>query len=345
MQRAFRRIAPLVVVPVALSVMVRTTYAVSPETAARWHATADDIVGSLTNALSGMRLFVNPTSQASRAAGDARLSRPEDAAMLERIAQQPVATWIGGWVSDLRGEIGRITAVAQRNRSVPVLVAYNIPNRDCGSHSAGGEKDGESYGRWIREFAAGLDGRKAVVVLEPDAIAQTNCLTPEQTEARFAMMRDAVSVLKSGGATVYVDAGNPRWMKPDAIASRLKKVAMDQADGFSLNVSNFISTSENVKYGEAISGLVGGKHFIIDTGRNGSGGNGQWCNPRGQALGALPTTETGNRLVDGFLWIKQPGESDGACNGGPKAGAWWADYALELARNQKPASSRELAAR
>jgi endoglucanase len=344
MKRAFRRVAPLALVPIGLSLMVRTTYAVSPETAARWHATTDEIVETVANALSGMRLFVNPTSQASRAASAARLSRPEDAALLERIAQQPVATWIGGWVSDLKGDIGRITSVAEHNRSVPVLVAYNIPNRDCGSHSAGGEKDGASYARWIRDFAAGLSGRKAVVVLEPDAVAQTDCLTPQQVDARFAMLRDAVTVLKQGGATVYVDAGNPRWLKPDVIAARLKKVA-GEADGFSLNVSNFISTAENVKYGEAISSLMGGKHFIVDTGRNGAGGNGQWCNPRGQALGASPTTNTGNPLVDGYLWIKQPGESDGSCNGGPKAGAWWADYALELARNQKSPGARELAAR
>ena len=33
-----------------------------------------------------------------------------------------------------------------------------------------------------------------------------------------------------------------------------------------------------------------------------------------------------------LLWIKQPGESDGTCNGGPNAGQWWADYALGLAQ-------------
>jgi endoglucanase len=124
-------------------------------------------------------------------------------------------------------------------------------------------------------------------------------------------------------------------MKADAMAARLRRAAISQADGFSLNVSNFISTADNIRYGEQLSALMGSKHFIIDTSRNGAGGNnGEWCNPRGRALGQLPTTRTGNALVDGFLWIKQPGESDGACNGGPKAGGWWSEYALELARNQ-----------
>ena len=53
---------------------------------------------------------------------------------------------------------------------------------------------------------------------------------------------------------------------------------------------------------------------------------------RGQALGHAPTTDTGHPLVDAFLWVKVPGQSDGTCNGGPRAGAWWADYALELSK-------------
>ncbi len=32
-----------------------------------------------------------------------------------------------------------------------------------------------------------------------------------------------------------------------------------------------------------------------------------------------------------YLWIKRPGESDGDCKGGPKAGDWWPEYALGLA--------------
>ena len=57
-----------------------------------------------------------------------------------------------------------------------------------------------------------------------------------------------------------------------------------------------------------------------------------WCNPRGQALGVAPTTNTGHPLVDAFLWIKQPGESDGTCQGGPQAGSWWNEIAVELSR-------------
>src|SRR5207253_3045648 len=102
---------------------------------------------------------------------------------------------------------------------------------------------------------------------------------------------------------------------------------------FSLNVSNYYSTSENVAFGNRVSGLSGNKHYVIDTSRNGAGTNGsQWCNVQKQALGPAPTTQTNQPLADAYLWIKVPGQSDGTCNGGPNAGRWWADYALELAK-------------
>lgn len=54
---------------------------------------------------------------------------------------------------------------------------------------------------------------------------------------------------------------------------------------------------------------------IIDTGRNGVAAERQdcanWCNIRGAGIGRLPTTDTGHPLVDAFLWLKTPGESDG----------------------------------
>ncbi|GFH79734.1 hypothetical protein Sgou_44040 [Streptomyces gougerotii] len=83
------------------------------------------------------------------------------------------------------------------------------------------------------------------------------------------------------------------------------------------------------------------KPFVVDTSRNGNGpftdGDPaeRWCNPPGRALGEAPTTRTGDDLVDAYLWIKRPGESDGECKGGPKAGQWWPEYALGLAKAAK----------
>jgi endoglucanase len=122
------------------------------------------------------------------------------------------------------------------------------------------------------------------------------------------------------------------------MAARLQGAGVAGADGFALNVSNYVTTADNVAYGKAVAALIGGKHFIIDTSRNGNGPtpDSQWCNPPGRALGPAPTTATADRLVDAYCWIKRPGESDGTCNGGPAAGGWWPDRALELARLAAP---------
>jgi endoglucanase len=297
--------------------------------------TEGERVTSAVSLLVGARIWQNPDSPARRQADAWRNSRPGDASMMDRIAAQPVAQWIGGWTGNVRSHVRGIVARAAGDGTVPVFVAYNIPNRDCGGYSASGaQSTAAGYRSWIREVAAGLSGGKSVVVLEPDAVAQITCLSAQGQEERAGLLRDAVELLKAAGAAVYIDAGNARWVGAADMAARLKRVAIDKADGFSLNVSNFIGTTANVGYGEAVSARLSGKHFIIDTSRNGMGGpaDGQWCNPSGQALGHSPTTRTGHRLVDAYLWIKYPGESDGPCNGGPAAGSWWAEYALGLAQ-------------
>ena len=297
---------------------------------------ASDALVPLADALSrltGLSLYVSSESPAKRQADQWRSSRPQDAALMDRMAAEPVARWIGDWNVDVKGDVAKYLTAAISDGHTPVLVAYNIPSRDCGSYSAGGSASASAYKQWISDFAAGLAGHTAVVILEPDAVAAASCLPATAQEERFGLLRDAVQKLKAQNAIVYVDAGHAGWLTPATAAERLKKAGVDLADGFSLNVSNYVTTSSNVTYGKQISDRVGGKHYVIDTSRNGVGvTNGEWCNVPGQALGAPPSTKTGNSLVDAYLWVKQPGESDGTCNGGPKAGAWWAEYALDLAR-------------
>ena len=59
----------------------------------------------------------------------------------------------------------------------------------------------------------------------------------------------------------------------------------------------------------------------------------EWCNPNDRALGEPSTCDTTHNKCDAYLWIKIPGESDGRCNGGPKAGRWWGVQAEELVKN------------
>ena len=289
---------------------------------------------ALPNPLHGRTLWVPSWSRARVTADEWRSTRPADAAVMDKLASQPLAQWFNNWSTDVRADVDRVVTSATSAGAVPVLVAYNIPNRDCGSLSAGGAGTAEAYRSWIAQYAAGLGGRQAIVVLEPDAIAGMGCLSAADQATRLELLRHAVRTLRDAGGLVYLDAGNNRWQSVATIASRLKAAGIELAAGFSLNVSNFFSTREETSYGDAISDQVGGKHYVLDTSRNGLGAtaDAQWCNPDGRALGERPTSFTGRARVDAFLWVKVPGESDGSCNGYPKSGTWMPEYALGLAR-------------
>ena len=281
----------------------------------------------------GASLFVRPASPSAQQASDWRASRPGDAAVMDRLAATPSAIWFGDWTPNPTAAVNDIVTRASAAGQLPVLVAYNIPNRDCGLYSAGGAANQQSYAAWIQAFANGIGKRAAIVILEPDAVANIDCMGVADQNTRLATISDAVTRLRSTtNASVYIDAGNATWHSASTIADRLNRANVAQATGFSLNVSNFLTTAKSNQYGSTVSQKTGGKHFVVDTSRNGNGGNGEWCNPAGRALGETPTTATGVANVDAYLWVKAPGESDGQCNGGPAAGVWWPEYALGLAR-------------
>lgn len=314
-----------------------TTPAAAPAKAKSSTATATSAPAPVVSAIpKSSALYVPSAQSATINQAAAATGSSSDAAVLRRLADKSTATWFGGWTSNVRSAVNGYVSSAQAAGQVPVMVAYNIPFRDCGGESGGGASGTSSYNAWIQDFAGGISGRSAIVILEPDAVA-ADCFDA----TRAAMLSDAVKTLQGAGATVYLDAGNPTWRSATDMAGRLNQAGVAYASGFSLNVSNFQTTSANISYGSALSAQLNGKHFVIDTSRNGNGptGDSQWCNPAGRALGAEPTTNTGYRLVDAFLWIKVPGESDGRCGPAigdsqpPSAGSFWPQYALMLARN------------
>jgi len=299
------------------------------------------------NLFVGARWFQDPYGFAHLNAVRVRQTNPADADLIEKkIAQNGGADWIGDWTPNVGRWVERRVTKIVKEGAFPLFIAYNIPKRDCGQHSAGGADKAQAYKDWISKFAQGLGDRRAAVVLEPDALGllkKDDCLSEADQKERLGLLRFAVHAIEAQKNTaVYLDAGNAGWIDAPEMAERLKAAGIEEADGFALNVSNYKTTEASIKYGREISKLVGGKHFVIDTSRNGNGPpdvkgdvEAAWCNPAGRALGSRPTTETGDPLVDAFLWLKKPGESDGECNGGPKAGVFWTERALELARNAK----------
>lgn len=277
--------------------------------------------------------YVDLNSDAAKQASAWASSDPTDAALMQRLASNPTAVWFGDWNGNVQSDVNTLVSAAHQAGQTPVLVAYDIPQRDCGGYSSGGTGNPDGYRAWIDAFAKGIGQNSAVVILEPDALAQISCLSSADQNTRLSLLSYAVSKIQAQPrARVYLDAGHEGWVDPATMADLLARANVASASGFALNVSNFEPTVGEESYGAAISSRVGGKHFVIDTARNGVSVSG-WCNPTGAAIGQAPSTNTGNSLVDAFVWAKVPGESDGNCNGGPSAGQWWPSYAVSLVKN------------
>jgi endoglucanase len=290
------------------------------------------------NPLKGVKLWIDPETNAALRADALEKTQPEVAKLFrEKIAKYSQALWLGEWNSNVYRKVKWTVDQASAKGEVPTFIAYNVPGRDCGQHSAGGLKSKEAYQRWIRKIAAGIGDRGAIVVLEPDALGlleKENCLTKEQQAERLFLLHDAIKVLRQNPKTVvYLDGGHSRWHPVEEHARLLKMAGVEDAHGFALNTSNYRAMDELLPFGKKLSELLGGAHYVIDTSRNGAGPLGvEWCNPPGRKLGVPPTLETADpEHLDAYLWLKRPGESDGSCNGAPAAGAFWDKQAIELA--------------
>jgi endoglucanase len=284
--------------------------------------------------LGGDQFYVNPSDSAVTEENQLLASGQTTAAQqLETIASQPEATWLTSDSST--SVVPGIMSAAADSATVPVFVLYNIPWRDCGQYSSGGASSAADYEGFVNSVVSGLGQGRAVVIVEPDALSELSCLSSSQQQTYYQLIGYAAQQIDSDAlASVYVDAGNPGWLPAATEASELQQAVGAAKAGFAVNVSNFASTASDVAYGTAISQAAGGRHFVIDTSRNGgNAASGQWCNPPGAGIGTDPTTNTANPLVDADLWIKDVGESDGTCNGGPAAGQFWLSYALDLVAN------------
>ncbi|MDQ2836503.1 MAG: glycoside hydrolase family 6 protein [Actinomycetota bacterium] len=291
-------------------------------------------------------LWVDPANPAAKARTSLLgQGRAADAAQLSKIASQPTATWLTGDADTSVATVTRVIGAATAVHQLPVFVTYYLPDRDCGGYSAGGAASAAQYQAWVRAVAAALGAQQAMVIVEPDgvAMAASKSCAAATASGHDALLSYAVTTLaRQPKARVYLDAGNAGWVANQAsLLAHLRASGLNSAAGFALNVSNFRTLGDSLGYGNRLSALAGGAHYLVDTSRNGAGplpaGSGyrgpSWCNPPGRALGRAPSTRTGQPLVDAYLWVKYPGASDGSCGlGYPAAGTFWTDYALGLAQ-------------
>jgi len=268
-----------------------------------------------------------------------------EAAELAALAAIPSGIWAAGQPGEMQ-RIKSISLAAGKVHAAPVIVAYNLPDRDvCGKYSAAPGPSAPGYMTWIDQLAAAVGTGHDIIIVEPDGLADMllGCLSPAQAAVRYRLLRYAMRRLgELPNTQVYLDAGNPgMFPNPARLAGPLARAGIRYGRGFSANVSNFQWTSTMVGWSQRLErALGGGIGAVIDTSRNGNGPytgreTPQWCNPPGRAPGPTPRLDPGPAGIDGYLWIKNPGVSDGPCNGGPAAGQFWTQYAVELAQSRR----------
>ncbi|MBO0846024.1 MAG: glycoside hydrolase family 6 protein [Nocardioides sp.] len=259
---------PLAVSLVAVATVSATAFLATPATGAP-PAVNQSVIGDNT------QFYVPQIKHYKEAQAQiADLTQKGDKADANRIRSMittPQAVWLTqGTPKEVEQQARQVTSRAADKGRVPVLVAYNIPFRDCAQYSAGGATDAASYGAWIDGVARGIGGRPAVVLLEPDSLGiipwytsingATEWCQPADADPataaadRFAMLNHAVDALKSNADTaVYLDGTHSAWLGAGDAADRLFKAGVERADGFFLNVSNYQPTEKLAKYGDWIS--------------------------------------------------------------------------------------------
>lgn len=218
----------------------------------------------------GAGIFVDPHSTTKLAAAGLEGRAGRDALLLSRIAS---ASWFTSGTPEIveakvRDLVDRATAAGQ----IPVLVAYNIPYRDCALYSAGGARDGAAYLAWMKGFASGIGERRAIVILEPDGLGiipwhrtldgtVEHCQPAGQdsraADARYEQLRGAVAILADlPDVRLYLDGTGSSWLAPGEAANRLIKADVARTAGFFLNVSNFESDTRVVPYARWVSDCI-----------------------------------------------------------------------------------------
>lgn len=237
-------------------------------------------------------------------------------------------------------------------------------------------------------FAAHPDQRIAVI-LEPDSLANlvTNLENPKCQAAEGIYKRGiayAIAKLSLPNVFIYLDAAHAGWLgwpKNLGRSVQLYKEVLamaggpDRIRGFALDVSNYnpakdptnpprdpnAAPNDELGYvadlSKALSAVgIKDKGFVIDTGRDGKAyirtSPANWCNIKGAGLGERPQAAPAP-MVDAYLYVKVPGESDGVADpkaprfdpncasddatpGAPQAGKMFDSYLIDLIKNATP---------
>jgi endoglucanase len=295
-----------------------------------------DFVASLTSGSLAQRLQSDP-ALASKVA------------LLSKIAAQPETSRFstytaGGGPGAISTQLGkflcRVHAVAPH--AIPLLSTYFLDHAGhCATETA---SQVATFKRRVSEFAQGVANYPTVIFAEEDAVDTSGCLTRRGLAIREQQLAFEVDTLATiPHAVVYLDGGTRDANSAQFAAKILGAAHISKIRGFFLNATHRNWTSKEITFGNKISQLTHGSHFIVNTANNGHGpalnphpsrqGVENLCNPPSSGLGPQPTTDTGFPLVDAFAWTAVPGKSSGLCHpGDPSGGVFSVNLALALAQ-------------
>jgi len=216
------------------------------------------------NPFDGADFYVDP-AYTSQVESTIRVN-PARAAQLRKLESMPTAIWLDS-IAAVGGVARTLDAALARAKTtgkpvVTVLVAYDLPERDCSASASSGElalaTGGEA--RYEREFIEPLaaqlrahPSQRVVIVVEPDSLANiaTNVNIPKCAAADSVYRRSialAVRRLSMPNVWLYLDAAHAAWLGWARNRAKIAQIyrdvlaqagGADKIRGFATNVSNY----------------------------------------------------------------------------------------------------------
>ena len=272
--------------------------------------------------------------------------------LLEKIAGQPVGVMISRYSGGGRpGAVYAVTrqlvcgALSADPGSIPIINTYFLYQAGYCETTSEIVAHRPTFERQVSEMTRAIARHPVVMLLEMDAIGSSSCMARNGAlpawEADIRYEIDKVAALPH--TVVYVEGGYSDGAPAGYTARVLRAVDVARIRGFYTNDTHINWTIKEIRWGEAVSRMTHGSHFIVNTSDSGRGpllnahpatqGVEQLCNPPGRGAGPPPTTTTGFPHVDAFVWVHVPGESSGTCHGGTASGTFWLARTLTEASN------------
>jgi endoglucanase len=205
-------------------------------------------------------------------------------AALGRAALQPSALWLtinnSFRPSKAADYLRTVNPTADPGKLVQVALFGLWPRGEAKRHVRLTRAEQRRYRVWIRNVSAGIGSSRVLIALEPDLGITANTGSDGVRDPRVRQRLTAYAARwlhdHNRRATVYLDAGASDWLSPAQAATLLQRSGVRWTRGFSLDITHYTRTPDNIAQGAAIVSALAarglrGKHFVVDTADSGRG--------------------------------------------------------------------------